>query len=364
MHVDEENDINRVRDYFSYEHFYVLYCRFFELDADKDTKLSVEDVLRYSDHALSENIVDRIFQVGQRVFSDGREGGFRRSGMSYPDFVFLMLAEEDRTSVTSLKYWFQCCDLDGDGILTPEELNGFYKVQCARAVNLGQEEILFKDVLCQLVDLIDPKDPRAITIHDLTYPPEKRALSGVLFDVLFNLQKFLKFETRDPFQEKLKREDGFACEWDRFAAFEYQRLATEDTVYDDMDIDAEQVQQQMQMELDSNHDADDFSGGGGGGYGFEDSGHGNNGSNGNVYGAGGNIGGAHVGIDDDYSSDDADNGGNNRLSHSGGSGSRDSRGSGSGRRTARRRNGEKEKKESGGGTRSSGRATAISNRRK
>lgn len=24
--VDTEDDINRVRDYFSYEHFYVLYC--------------------------------------------------------------------------------------------------------------------------------------------------------------------------------------------------------------------------------------------------------------------------------------------------------------------------------------------------
>ncbi len=30
--VCEEPDINKVRDYFSYEHFYVLYCRFWELD--------------------------------------------------------------------------------------------------------------------------------------------------------------------------------------------------------------------------------------------------------------------------------------------------------------------------------------------
>ena len=35
MHVDEETDINRVIDYFSYEHFYVLYCKFYELDVDK-----------------------------------------------------------------------------------------------------------------------------------------------------------------------------------------------------------------------------------------------------------------------------------------------------------------------------------------
>ena len=73
-----------VRCFFSYEHFYVLYCRFFELDADKDTKLSKEDLLKYGDHTLSEAIVDRVFQVGGRVFSDGRVGGFTRSGLTYP----------------------------------------------------------------------------------------------------------------------------------------------------------------------------------------------------------------------------------------------------------------------------------------
>jgi serine/threonine-protein phosphatase 2A regulatory subunit B'' len=34
--VDTEDDINKIRDYFSYEHFYVLYCRFWELDSDHD----------------------------------------------------------------------------------------------------------------------------------------------------------------------------------------------------------------------------------------------------------------------------------------------------------------------------------------
>ena len=132
------------------------------------------------------------------------------------DFVMFMLAEEDKSTVSSLTYWFRCCDLDGDGVLNPEELHFFYRIQLQRAVNLGQETIHFCDVLCQLVDLISPKDPRAITLQDLIYPPEKRQLSGLLFDVLFNLQKFLRFETRDPFAEKLKREDGFGCEWDRW----------------------------------------------------------------------------------------------------------------------------------------------------
>jgi len=32
-------------DYFSYEHFYVLYCKFWELDSDHDFLLDREDVV-------------------------------------------------------------------------------------------------------------------------------------------------------------------------------------------------------------------------------------------------------------------------------------------------------------------------------
>lgn len=59
MHVDEETDINRCVEYFSYEHFYVLYCRFFELDTDKDAKISVDDLIKYGDYCLSEPIIER-----------------------------------------------------------------------------------------------------------------------------------------------------------------------------------------------------------------------------------------------------------------------------------------------------------------
>jgi len=33
---DVQDDINRATRFFSYEHFYVLYCRFWELDHDHD----------------------------------------------------------------------------------------------------------------------------------------------------------------------------------------------------------------------------------------------------------------------------------------------------------------------------------------
>lgn len=59
--VSNEEDINKVRAYFSYEHFYVLYCRFWELDTDHDFLIDKEDFSRYEGHALSRKAVDRIF---------------------------------------------------------------------------------------------------------------------------------------------------------------------------------------------------------------------------------------------------------------------------------------------------------------
>ena len=80
---------------------------------------------------------------------------------------------------------------------------------CYVACLQGQESVYFGDVLCQMLDMISPEDPLAITFADLA---RKKNVSGVLFDVLFNLHKFMRFETRDPFQEKQKRDDMFGCD--------------------------------------------------------------------------------------------------------------------------------------------------------
>ena len=69
--VATEEDINKVRAYFSYEHFYVLYCRFWELDTDHDFLIDKEDFSRYEGHALSRKAVDRIFDQVPRKFKSG-----------------------------------------------------------------------------------------------------------------------------------------------------------------------------------------------------------------------------------------------------------------------------------------------------
>ncbi|XP_020204292.1 serine/threonine protein phosphatase 2A regulatory subunit B''beta [Cajanus cajan] len=219
LHVDEEEDINKVLRYFSYEHFYVIYCKFWELDTDHDFFIDRENLIKYGNHSLTYRIVDRIFSQVPRKFTSKVEGK-----MNYEDFVYFILAEEDKSSEPSLEYWFKCIDLDGNGVLTPNEMQFFYEEQLHRMECMAQEPVLFEDILCQIVDMIGPENEGYITLRDV----KGSKLSGNVFNILFNLNKFIAFETRDPFLIRQEREDPNLTEWDRFAHREYIRLSMEE----------------------------------------------------------------------------------------------------------------------------------------
>lgn len=48
--LEVEPDINQLTEFFSYEHFYVIYCKFWELDTDHDLQVDARDLGRHSDH--------------------------------------------------------------------------------------------------------------------------------------------------------------------------------------------------------------------------------------------------------------------------------------------------------------------------
>ncbi|KAG5607761.1 hypothetical protein H5410_029253 [Solanum commersonii] len=210
QHADEEEDINKVLSFGSF-------------DTDHDFLIDKENLIRYGNHALTYRIVDRIFSQVPRKFTSKVEGK-----MGYEDFVYFILSEEDKTSEPGLEYWFKCIDLDGNGILTRNEMQFFYEEQLHRMECMGQEPVLFEDILCQMVDMINPEDQSYFTLRDL----KGNKLSSSVFNVLFNLNKFMAFETRDPFLIRQERENPNLTEWDRFAHREYIRLSMEEDAED------------------------------------------------------------------------------------------------------------------------------------
>ncbi|KAJ2162724.1 Serine/threonine-protein phosphatase 2A regulatory subunit B'' subunit alpha [Coemansia sp. RSA 552] len=215
---------------FSYKHFYVLFCSFFELDANHDSLLDARDLLRYFSGSLSRRIISRIMmgkgkpsgytskqpvvdEAKEQARAEKRKGRSRGIGrydlkvrltscrMTYNDFIWFLLSEIDKTSPAAIEYWFRCLDLDDDGVLSMYELEYFYDEQIKRMEDdMTSDIIMMNDLMCQLSDLVRPEREGLITLKDLRRAPP--ALVPVFFDAFMNLARFIEHESRTSFLQR------------------------------------------------------------------------------------------------------------------------------------------------------------------
>lgn len=214
--LEEVEDINEINDYFSYEHFYVIYCKFWELDTDHDMVISQQDLSCYSNGSISEVMIERLFSG---CVTHG--ASFRERQMSYIDFIWFILSEVDKSTPTGIEYWFRCMDLDGDGVISMYEMEYFYNDQLRKMEELGMETISFKDCLCQVYDMVNPKTKNIVTLRDL----KNCKMAANFFDTFFNLEKWLE---HDPFQNSKDEGEEETSIWDRYVIEEYDLLVAEE----------------------------------------------------------------------------------------------------------------------------------------
>lgn len=221
--VDATDDINSVLLFFSYEHFYVLYCRFWELDTDRDMLLSPQDLMRYApDDLMNSLVVERVFEgAGRRLRCSVK------NRMGYEDFVWFCLSEEDKSTAPAIRYWFKVLDLDEDGVLSVFEMKTFFDITTSKAAQYLQDAaVTFENAICQVFDMLRCGEYRWLKLCDLLSQP---VASYVALNMLTSMIKFLQFEYRDPFvchQERLAASTE-QSPWDRFARVEYDRMAQE-----------------------------------------------------------------------------------------------------------------------------------------
>ncbi|KAE9550735.1 hypothetical protein FO519_006057 [Halicephalobus sp. NKZ332] len=256
MHTLEQTDeINKITEYFSYEHFYVIYCKFWELDTDHDMVISRNDMKHHCNGALTDRIIDRIFspavtRVPRKRTMQGK-GPIKSTPLDtigFEEFVSFLLAEEDKRHPTSIEYWFRCLDLDGDGIISLFEMELFYN-DIARKINQkGYETLEFVDVASQLFDLVSPDAAtKQVRLQDL----KKCGLAHKFFNTFVNYIKYLEQESADGERASVKTNgDKEMSDWDQFCAMEYEILMSEadqaddgnDETYDLVVDDDEQVE--------------------------------------------------------------------------------------------------------------------------
>lgn len=224
--LEQEEDVNQLTEFFSYEHFYVIYCKFWELDTDHDLYIDQKDLAGHNDQAISQKMIERIFSGtvtrDRRVYKEGR--------LSYADFVWFLISEEDKKTDTSIEYWFRCMDLDGDGVLSMYELEYFYEEQCQKLEAMAIEPLPFEDCLCQMLDLVKPEVEGKITLRDL----KRCKMAHIFFDTLFNIEKYLDHEQKDPFSviREVETDGQELSNWEKYAAEEYDILVAEEAAND------------------------------------------------------------------------------------------------------------------------------------
>ncbi|KAI8610404.1 hypothetical protein BC830DRAFT_1145900 [Chytriomyces sp. MP71] len=226
-----DDDINATRDVFSYKHFYVIYCKFWELDSDHNMIIEADDLYQYSQRALTTIMMDRVIAGYGKPLSAGNKS----RQFSYKDFIWFMLCIEDKKRDASVDYWFRCLDLDSDGKLSLHELHEFYKQQVERMIECRMSEPWkFDDFVCSLLDLIKPKNSTYITPRDL----KNSQNAALFFDMIFDLRKYDRYIRRiDPtFRDMddvvVENRDGTRLKldgWDKFAERSYELLAYEES---------------------------------------------------------------------------------------------------------------------------------------
>ncbi|KAJ3182628.1 Serine/threonine-protein phosphatase 2A regulatory subunit B'' subunit alpha [Geranomyces variabilis] len=235
------DDINQSRDVFSYKHFYVMYCKFWELDTDHDLQVAPSELALYENSCLSPLVIDR-------VFSGAGRGGQRFESMSYKEFVWFVLAVEEKDDPHGIEYWFRCLDVDGDGQWSLWELKQFWVEQFARMREFRMTDAWeWNDFACSILDMVNPKIPHVITLADL----KRCRNAGLVFDMIFDLRKYdlhvrrhdLSFREWDDMyvQDRVTKERILLEGWDKFAERAYEELACDGDEDDGMHSEGSEI---------------------------------------------------------------------------------------------------------------------------
>ncbi|KAF9175146.1 Serine/threonine-protein phosphatase 2A regulatory subunit B'' subunit alpha [Mortierella sp. AD010] len=151
--------------------------------------------------------------------------------MTYKGFIWFLLAETDKQTTTSIEYWFRCMDLDGDGVLSVFELEQLFLEQTNRMAVLGMEPFGFRDAICQMQDLVCPKETGLVRLSDL----KQCGQAGPFIDLFCNVLKWRSFEA---YQHQIRmRQQQIAMQRAADAAWEEAAVGEDlfDGEFDDFD---------------------------------------------------------------------------------------------------------------------------------
>ncbi|OII75059.1 uncharacterized protein cubi_03169 [Cryptosporidium ubiquitum] len=176
-------------NYFNYQHFYVLYSRFVELDIDEDQYLSLDEFKKHDFGSITECALKRIWDCNikekKELFQDEVNPDRK---MSYHDFIYFYISDEDKTTERSIRYWFEIIDFDCDGWISFNEIDHFFREQKNRCNDLNYFIPELNNISCMMNDLLMPGVHGKYRLDDFL---RNKLVAGHFFNVLVNTKKCL-----------------------------------------------------------------------------------------------------------------------------------------------------------------------------
>ncbi|KAK8818587.1 hypothetical protein WA538_003900, partial [Blastocystis sp. DL] len=181
---------------FSVKAYRVISSQFTALDRDGDERLSIDELRQYGDICLNELALRRVMEGSGR-----RKWCVEKDFMDYRDFVYLVIADENKRSGTSIRYWFHVLDVEERGVISEQCVRLFYKSQMERLKEYGYRELDYGIFWMTIKDLLFTRHDQ-FTLHDFL-PKKHEYMIPVVnrvtaINMLVNTYKYLLYEHRDP----------------------------------------------------------------------------------------------------------------------------------------------------------------------
>ncbi|PAV63362.1 hypothetical protein WR25_16157 [Diploscapter pachys] len=177
---DPDIEINCIVPF--WDKFTVALDTFKNVNSDSCGLLSLDEMIGYYCAQFSEHFLRRIFAT-QKTFENGR--------LDFQGFVEFLVATEFRKSKSSMRYIFECLNLDGDGFLKDSDLQVAAKSVLPLARDIPQIEV---DVLTgEIFDMVHPVHPEKISLEDL----DKCKLADWITGLLVDATVLEKYENRE-----------------------------------------------------------------------------------------------------------------------------------------------------------------------
>ena len=172
-----------------------IYNSYLELDIDGNGTLSAEELYKFGGVLPNDSI--RLTKACiARLFEEVVT--YTPVELDYKGYIDLVLALGDRTSISSISYFWKFLDIEKTGHLSRENILYFYKEIFNSLKEHDCDAPSPENVVIEVYDILSCQDPEGPTLSDLISSKQGHIITSMLLDVT----GFWQYDNRESLQQQ------------------------------------------------------------------------------------------------------------------------------------------------------------------